>query len=81
MYLVAGLHIIHLFQIDAGYGKGVLEDPVVLEIAASHAKTPAQVVLRWNIQRGVAVIPKSLKLERNLENLSIFDFELTAEEV
>ena len=48
----------------------------VAEIATKHGKTPAQVVLRWGIQRGHAVIPKSIKPERQVENISIFDFAL-----
>lgn len=66
---------------DAGYGKGVLEDPVILAIASARGKTPGQVILKWNLQRGVAVIPKSCNHQRNLENISLFDFELTAEEM
>lgn len=47
------------------------------EIAKHHGKTVGQVVLRWNVQRGVVVIPKSTHKERIIENLDIFDFELT----
>lgn len=61
-----------------GAGKSdVLSNDVVVKIAGEHGKTPAQVVLRWNVQRGVVVIPKSVHQERMLENISIFDFELT----
>lgn len=66
---------------DKGLGGGVLEDPVVCEIAAAHGKTSAQVVLRWNIQRGVSVVPKSSKPHRLLENMGALDFALTPEEV
>lgn len=66
---------------DAGYGKGVLEEATIVAIANAHSKSPAQIVLRWNIQRGVVVIPKSLKLERNVENFNIFDFELSVDEM
>lgn len=56
--------------------KGMFTEPVLAEIAKKHGKTPAQVILRWNIQSGVIVIPKSVHRERMAENLSIWDFEL-----
>jgi 2,5-diketo-D-gluconate reductase A len=59
----------------------VLEDPVVAELAAKHGKTPAQVVLRWHIEHGFCAIPKSVKQHRIAENIDIFDFQLTADEV
>lgn len=63
----------------AGRDESVLDQPVVREIAARHERTPAQVVLRWGLQRGTAVVPKTSRPERLVENLSIFDFELAAE--
>jgi D-xylose reductase len=65
----------------AGEGESALEQGVVIEIAARHGKSPAQVLLRWGVQRGTAVIPKSTKVERLRENLDIFGFELSAEEM
>jgi 2,5-diketo-D-gluconate reductase A len=59
----------------------VLGDPVIDAIARRVAKTPAQVVLRWHIQRGDIVCPKSITPERIRENIDIFDFELSSEEV
>jgi D-xylose reductase len=56
---------------------GPLKEPVINDIAKRLGKSPAQVILRWNLQRGVAVIPKCSKKERILENMSLFDFELT----
>lgn len=65
-----------------GAGKSdVLTNPIITEIAKKHSKSPAQVVLRWNVERGVIVIPKSVHKERLIENLSITDFELSADEV
>ena len=65
-----------------GEGRGGLfENPVLAEIAASHSKSTAQVMLRWNLQRGVVVIPKSVHRERMEENLDVFDFELTSDEM
>ncbi len=65
-----------------GEGRGGLfENDVLTKIGASHGKTTAQVMLRWNLQRGVVVIPKSVHRERMEENLDVFDFELTAEEM
>ncbi len=61
-----------------GQGKGLLAHPVVLEVAERNGRTPAQVVLRWHIQAGVAAIPKSVAPQRIRENLAIFDFALTA---
>jgi 2,5-diketo-D-gluconate reductase A len=59
----------------------VLSDPAVLRIATDHDRTPAQVVLRWHVQQGRIVIPKSVTPSRIRENLRIFDFELTAAEL
>ena len=62
--------------------RGKVNDiPVMQEIAAKHGKTPVQVVLRWDIQKGVVTIPKSVKAERIISNSDIFDFELSAEEL
>ena len=58
-----------------------LEHPTVTSIAATYGKTPAQVVLRWHNEQGVVAIPKSVKPHRIAENIDIFDFELTAEDV
>jgi len=62
-------------------GDSLLELPVVRKIAAAHGKSPAQVLLRWGVQRGIAVIPKTSRLERLRENLALFDFELSADEM
>ncbi|MBR0106266.1 MAG: aldo/keto reductase, partial [Lachnospiraceae bacterium] len=63
-------------------GKGRdLRDGTVADIARRHGKTPAQVVLRWNLQRGVIVIPKSVHEERLTENAGIFDFSLDETEM
>lgn len=59
----------------------VLEDEVVQDIANMHNKTPAQAVLRWHIQHGLVVIPKSVTSERIEENIDIFDFELSDDEM
>ena len=53
----------------------------LLHIGARHDKSVAQVALRWLIQRGVIIIPKSTHIERMRQNLDIFDFELTADEM
>lgn len=55
----------------------VLQQPVVKDIASRVQRTPAQVVLRWGIQRGTSVIPKTSRAERLAENLSVFDFTLS----
>jgi D-xylose reductase len=61
--------------------ESALVQPVVREAAQRHGKTPAQVLLRWGVQRGTAVIPKTTRPDRLRENLAIFDFELAADEV
>ncbi|MEU3859647.1 aldo/keto reductase [Streptomyces sp. NPDC028722] len=67
-----------------GYGedrKSVLADPAVTRIAETHGRSPAQVLLRWGLQQGRSVIPKSTKHSRIAENIDVFDFELTADEL
>ncbi|MBU2099216.1 MAG: aldo/keto reductase, partial [Gammaproteobacteria bacterium] len=59
----------------------VLNQPVVREIASRVQRTPAQVVLRWGIQRGTSVIPKTSRVERLAENLAVFDFELNSDDM
>lgn len=61
--------------------RGIFNDPVIAEIASKYHKTAAQVMLRWNIQRGVVVIPKSTHIERMKENFDVFDFALTNEDM
>lgn len=65
-----------------GEGRGGLfTNPVLAQIGAKYEKTAAQVILRWHIQRGVVVIPKSTHVERMRENLDVFDFALTPEDM
>ena len=67
-----------------GFGedrRSVLEDPAVTRVAEAHGKSPAQVLLRWGLQQGRSVIPKSTKRTRIAENFDVFDFELTAAEL
>jgi diketogulonate reductase-like aldo/keto reductase len=61
--------------------KSAFEDPTLLEIGKGHGKSAAQVMLRWHLQDGRSVIPKSTKPARIAENFDIFDFELSAEEI
>ncbi len=73
-------------QIEAwapfGEGRGGLfENEVLKEIGAKYGKTTAQVMLRWHIQRGVVVIPKSTHKERMIENLNVFDFTLSDDDM
>ncbi|MBX7435214.1 aldo/keto reductase [Mycobacterium sp. Y57] len=64
-----------------GRHTSTLENPVIGEIAAAHDKTPAQVMLRWHIQQGRQVIPKSVTPSRIAENFDVFDFALTPEQL
>jgi D-xylose reductase len=61
--------------------ESVLANEVIRQIATRHQRTPAQVALRWGVQRGTAVVPKSTRPERLRENIAVFDFELTADEM
>lgn len=58
---------------------GMFTNPVLKGIAAEHGKSVAQIILRWNVQRGVGIIPKSVHRNRMEENLAIWNFELSAE--
>ncbi|MDO4314670.1 MAG: aldo/keto reductase [Oscillospiraceae bacterium] len=73
-------------QIEAwapfGEGRGgMFANPVLAGIGAKYGKTAAQVILRWHIQRGVVVIPKSTHIERMRENFDVFDFTLSTEDM
>ena len=58
-----------------------LEDPIIVDLARKHDKTPAQVILRWHVQSGFIVIPKSVKAERIQENIALFDFALSEQDM
>jgi 2,5-diketo-D-gluconate reductase A len=64
-----------------GAGSTLLSNPVVVAIAERYGRTPAQIVLRWHMELGLAAVPKSVNPERMATNIDIFNFELTAEEV
>ena len=73
-------------QIEAwapfGEGRGnMFQNPVLNEIGAKYNKSAAQVILRWHLQRGVIIIPKSTHIERMQENLNVFDFTLSQEDM
>ena len=64
-----------------GAGNDLLQEPALVTLAEKYGKTPAQVVLRWHIELGVVAIPRSGNSRRIAENIEIFDFALTADEV
>ncbi|MEU9454973.1 aldo/keto reductase [Streptomyces sp. NPDC048277] len=64
-----------------GQGKGLLEVPAIVAIAQKHNRTPAQIVLRWHLQLGNVVIPKSVTPSRIKENIEVFDFSLDTEDL
>lgn len=59
----------------------LLSNPMLMAIVNKYGKTPAQIVLRFNVQRGIVVIPKSSNKERIKENINIFDFALTEDDM
>ena len=59
----------------------VLKDKLLNQLADKYSKTPAQIILRWDLQKGVVTIPKSVKKERILSNSQIFDFEISSEDI
>jgi D-xylose reductase len=61
--------------------ESIIELEEIKELAKGYNKTPAQIILRWGIQRGTSIIPKTSKIERMIENISLFDFELTQNEM
>ena len=61
--------------------RNVLQDPAIGAIAAAHGKTPAQTMLRWQLQHGRSAIPKSTNPGRIAENFDVFDFDLTGDEM
>jgi len=65
----------------AAMSDSLLDHPAITEIAAAVGRTPAQVLLRWGVQRGTAVIPKTSRPERLAENLALFDFALSTEQM
>ncbi len=75
-----------LIQLEAwapfGEGRGgTFDNPVIVKIAEKYGKTPAQIMLRWHIQRGIVVIPKSTHIERMEENFNVFDFVIAEEDM
>ena len=62
-------------------GLNILTDPTVVELSKRYSKTPAQVILKWNISRSVVVIPKSGNAARIAENINVFDFEFSEQDL
>lgn len=67
--------------LDGKVQGALLEDPVITRIATSHGKSAAQICIRWQVQRGITVVPKSCNGERQTQNLSVFDFELSEDDM
>lgn len=59
----------------------MFDEPVLKDIAQKYGKTPAQVILRWNIEQGIVVIPKTVHEKRMMENFNVFDFALDAQDM
>lgn len=70
------------FQLNmAEAGESLIEHETIKAIASAHDRSPAQVLLRWGVQRGTSVVPKTSHADRLKENIAIFDFELSADEM
>jgi len=67
--------------VDPHHVSGPLDNPVIVELAARHARTPAQIILRWHIEHGLSAIPKSVRRRRIIENIDIVDFTLAPEDI
>ena len=77
-----GIHITCWFPLGGAMSNGALfKDPTIITIAKAHDKTPAQVILRWHMQEGFSAIPGASNPDYIKENIEIFDFELTDEEM
>ncbi len=77
-----GIHITCWFPLGGAMSNGALfKDPTIMEIAKAHGKTAAQVILRWHIQEGFSVIPGASNPDYIEENIDIFDFTLTDDEM
>lgn len=72
---------ITFYRDESGTPRSTLDDPVIGSLARTHQKTPAQVMLRWHVQQGRSAIPKSVNPGRIAENLDVFDFDLSSEEL
>src|SRR5262249_10543701 len=68
--------VIQSYSPLGGGGSGILRNDVVGDIAAKHARSPAQIVIRWHLQQGLVPLPKTATASRLSENLAVWDFEL-----
>ncbi|WP_319529560.1 aldo/keto reductase [uncultured Cohaesibacter sp.] len=76
---IGGVH--RYWREDAKPEEDPLTHPAIAALAQKYGKSPAQIILRWHLELGISIIPKSVKMARIIENFDIFDFTLTAEEV
>ncbi len=77
-----GIHVTSWFPLGGAMSQGaLLRDPEIVKIAEAHGKTPAQVILRWHIQEGLSAIPGASNPDYINENIGIFDFELSPDEM
>ena len=77
-----GIHVTCWFPLGGAMSNGALfKDPTIIAIAEAHGKSPAQIILRWHKEEGLCPVPGSTNPDHILENISIFDFELSDEEM
>lgn len=66
---------------DKGHASNILQEPVICQVAERLERSAAQILLRWAVQRGVCVIPKTSRKDRLEENLNVFDFAITTDDM
>ncbi len=80
-YLQGRKIVVEAWSPLGGTGGHIVDDPVLAEVAKKHGKSPVQIIIRWHMQRGIVVLPKSTHKERIIDNFKVDDFELTSEEM
>jgi len=80
-YSPLGVPDVRKYTTKTGMSPTILEDPAVISIASKHSKTPAQIVLRWEIELGAPPNPRSMNATHMMDDMNVFDFSLSTEEM